>query len=101
MGKEELVTQILDKLDKLDHIPNLFLKGGLALAGYQATGHWTGALTALIGLRLAEGANLAGGAAGVAALTLIGLTNAFAALKASEGLPASKSEAVFQLNTPS
>ena len=67
----------MSKLDKLGHIPDLFLKGGLAYAGYRATGNVGGAITALVGLRLAEGNNLAGGAAGVTALGLIGLSNAF------------------------
>ena len=73
----ELVEQVVSKLDKLGHIPDIFLKGGLAYLGYRATGNIGGAITALVGLKLAEGNNLAGGAAGVTALTLVGLGNAF------------------------
>jgi len=64
-------------LEQIQHLPDVMLKGGLAYAGYRATGNWGGALTALVGLRLAEGNNLVGGAAGVTALGLIGLSNAF------------------------
>ena len=73
----EMVEGVADRLDKLGHLPDLLLKGGLAYAGYRATGNVGGAITALVGLRLAEGHNLAGGAAGVTALALIGLGNAF------------------------
>lgn len=77
MVKEDLINEVVSKLDKLGHVPDLFLKGGLAYLGYRSTGNVGGAITALVGLRLAEGNNLAGGAAGVAALSLIGLGNAF------------------------
>lgn len=59
----------------MEKIPDLFLKLGVATVGYNATGHWTGALSALIGLRLAGGNNLAGGVAGVATLTALGIGN--------------------------
>lgn len=77
MDKDQMIKDVVDRLDKLGHLPDLFLKTGLALAGYQSTGHWTGALTALVGLKLAESRNLAAGAAGVATLSLIGLNTAF------------------------
>ena len=77
MAKEKILSEVVSKLDKLGHIPDLFLKGGLAYAGFKATGNIGGAITALVGLRLAEGNNLAGGAAGVTALTLVGIGNAF------------------------
>ena len=80
MGKEKILTKVVEQLDKLGHIPDLFLKGALAYAGFRATGNIGGAITALVGLRLAEGHNLAGGAAGVTALALIGLGNAFPAM---------------------
>ena len=75
--ESQILKEVVEKLDKLGHIPDLFLKGGLAYAGFRATGNIGGAITALVGLRLAEGNNLAGGAAGVTALALIGLGNAF------------------------
>ena len=72
-----MLNQVVSKLDKLGHLPDLFLKGGLAYAGFRSTGNIGGAITALVGLRLAEGNNLAGGAAGVTALALVGIGNAF------------------------
>ncbi len=50
-------------------------KGAVAYMGYKSTDHWTGAVTALIALKLASGGNLAGGVAGVAVLTTIGLAS--------------------------
>lgn len=41
--------------------------------GIKATGHWTGALTALVALRLAQANNLAAGVAGVGTLTALGI----------------------------
>lgn len=49
-------------------------KLGVAFVGFKATNHWTGALSALIALRMAEGGNLAGGVAGVGVLGLLGLS---------------------------
>ena len=83
MAKEKILAEVVEKLDKLGHIPDLFLKGGLAYAGFRATGNIGGAITALVGLRLAEGNNLAGGAAGVTALTLVGIGNAFKDMQAT------------------
>ena len=81
MDREHLIEGIVDRLDKLERIPDIVMKAGLAYAGYQAMNHWTGAITALVGLKLATGNNLAGGAAGVTTLTLIGLGNAFKSVK--------------------
>lgn len=74
---DELISDVVKHLDKLEKIPDIVMKAGLAYAGYRATNHWTGAIAALVGLKLATGNNLAGGAAGVTALTFIGLGNAF------------------------
>ena len=70
------VTEVGKKLvDKLDVIPDIALKAGVAYSGYVAMQHWTGAIVGLLGLRLASSNNLAGGAAGVAILTGIGITD--------------------------
>lgn len=58
-----------------DRILETFTKAGVAFVGYNASNHWTGALTALISLQLAKGGNLAGGIAGTGVLALLGLTN--------------------------
>ncbi len=84
MEKEQILNQIIEKLDKVGHVPDIFMKGGLAYLGYKSTevegnpmAGIGGAVTALVSLKLATGNNLAGGAAGVTGLTLIGLGNAF------------------------
>lgn len=59
---------------RLDQVISGLTKLGVAYVGYKATNHWTGALTGLIALKMAEGGNLAGGAAGTAVLGLLGLT---------------------------
>lgn len=84
MGKEELIEKIMKHLDKLEKVPDVAMKAGLAYLGYKSVNHWSGAITALIGLKLATGNNLAGGAAGVSTLTLIGLGNAFKNFRAEE-----------------
>lgn len=72
--QEKLDLEQLSRLTQLaDKVPDLFMKAGVAYIGIKATGHWTGALTALVALRLAQANNLAAGAAGVTALTGIGL----------------------------
>ncbi len=93
------MSKLIENLDKLEKIPDVAMKVALAYAGYRSTNHWTGGLTALIALKLATGNNLAGGAAGVTALTFIGLGNAFSAVREQEGLPTTKAEALFQPNT--
>lgn len=80
MRMDEVRKTAVAMLDRGGTIIDLFTKGGLAYLGYNATKHWTGALTALILLKLATSDNLAAGAAGVAGLTAIGATNIFAAI---------------------
>jgi hypothetical protein len=62
-------------VEKGEKALDLFTKAGVAYAGARATGHWTGAITALVALRLATGGNLAGGLAGTGVLTVIGVGN--------------------------
>ncbi|GAG92589.1 unnamed protein product [marine sediment metagenome] len=77
------VDKIAEKvLEKIQHLPDLLLKGGLFYAGARATGEAStvqqkllGGTTALVGLRLAESPNLASGIAGVAVLGGIGVMN--------------------------
>jgi len=56
-----------------DRIIEALTKAGVALVGFQSNNHWTGALTALVALRLASGGNLAGGVAGTGVLAVMGL----------------------------
>ncbi|GAG66732.1 unnamed protein product [marine sediment metagenome] len=69
------VEALLNLTSRLDSLVTGATKLGVAYAGYRANGHWTGALTGLVALRLAEGGNLAGGAAGLGTLALIGVAN--------------------------
>ena len=69
-------------LAKLEHLPDIVLKGGLFYAGARAAGpkatienRILGGTTALVALRLAESTNLASGIAGVAGLSAIGILN--------------------------
>ncbi len=64
-------------LAQVQHLPDVAMKAGLAYIGYRATGNFGGSIAALVGLELAKGNNLAGGAAGVTALTGIGLLSSF------------------------
>ncbi len=61
-------------LDKMDALPEVALKAGVAYTGVKATNHWTGGLLGLVGLKLATGNNIFAGASGVALLTWLGLT---------------------------
>lgn len=71
-----------------DRLLDAFTKAGVALVGYNASNHWTGALTALISLKLAQGGNLAGGIAGTGVLSLLGLTNLVkASISSYDGAP--------------
>lgn len=45
---------------------------GIGYYGYRLNEHWTGALTGLIGYKLAKTNNIASGASGVAILTALG-----------------------------
>ena len=69
-------------LEKIEHLPDVLLKGGLFYAGARAAGQKAtienkilGGTTALVSLRLAESQNLAAGVAGVAGLSAIGILN--------------------------
>ena len=75
---------VSEKLDKLvgvvqkfssiaEKIPNLFIQAGVAKIGFDATRNIGGSLAALIALKMAQGGNLAGGIAGVATLTGLGV----------------------------
>lgn len=69
--QNELAKQILAKIEKL---PDVALQGGIAYVGSRVTGHWTGGLLGLIGLKLAQAPNLASGLAGVGILGGLGLS---------------------------
>lgn len=71
IDNEDLMKLVL----KADKLIDAATKIGVALVGYRTNKHWSGALTALIALKLAEGGNLAAGAAGLATLTYIGLNS--------------------------
>lgn len=73
-------SKIKDLIEAADRIPGLALKAGVAYIGIRATKHWTGALTGLVALRLANSPNLAAGAAGVGTLAALGIV-------AEKGLP--------------
>lgn len=66
-----------------DRLLDAFTKAGVAVVGYNASNHWTGALVALISLKLAQGGNLAGGIAGTGVLSILGLTNVVKSLPLS------------------
>lgn len=61
-------------LSRLDQLVDGATKLGVAYIGYKAANHWSGALTNLVALKLAQGGNLAGGVAGVSVLAFSGLT---------------------------
>lgn len=73
-----------------DRLIETFTKAGVAYVGYKSTNHWTGSLTALVALKLAQGGNLAAGIGGMTILGLMGLTDLLpregyeASLKAAE-----------------
>lgn len=66
---------MINLVGKADSIIEALTKAGVAVVGYNASKHWTGALTALVSLKLAQGGNLAAGVAGVGVLSLLGLAN--------------------------
>jgi len=65
-----LVNQIAEKLDK---IPDLALNAGVAYSGTVNTGHWTGGLLGLLGLKLATAPNLPAALSGIGLLSWLGL----------------------------
>lgn len=65
---------ILRVLGRLDSIVEGVTKIGVAYVGFKAANHWTGALTNLVALKLAQGGNVVAGAAGTAVLAISGLT---------------------------
>lgn len=71
MDKESIVRLITNS----DRLIETATKAGVALLGYKANNHWTGALTSLVALKLAQSGNIVAGAAGVGVLGFIGLTN--------------------------
>lgn len=67
--------KILDRvLSKAEHLADIALKAGVAWTGYRATNHWSGGLTGLVALRLAQSPNLAAGLAGTGMLAWLGLS---------------------------
>ena len=72
---DKIVAAIAGLVDRGDKLIDIFLKGGIAWAGYQSMKHPIGAVVGLLGLNLARGDNLAGGAAGVTILASIGVSN--------------------------
>ena len=68
-------NEILDKIiGKAEHLADIALKAGVAYTGFKATNHWSGGLTALVALRLAQAPNLAAGLAGTGMLAWLGLS---------------------------
>jgi len=72
LDKETAIIQLLSRSDRLIETAT---KAGVAYLGYKSNNHWTGALTSLVALKLAQSGNLAAGAAGVGVLAIIGLTD--------------------------
>ena len=72
MDRERIIAKFIEHSDRLI---NTATKLGVAYVGYKANNHWSGALTGLVALRLAESNNLAAGIAGTATLAVIGLTS--------------------------
>lgn len=72
MDKEDQrsITRLIANSDR---IIEALTKAGVALVGYQANKHWSGALSALIALKLAQGGNIVAGTAGLLVLGGIGL----------------------------
>ena len=66
---------IRDMLDKSDKIIDLGVNLGLAYYGYAVNRHWTGAMSALMGYRLAKADSLVSSAAGISMLTALGILN--------------------------
>jgi len=77
MAKSSSISQeaIIRLISRSDRLIEAGTKIGVAYLGYQANNHWTGALTSLIALKLAQSGNVVAGAAGVSVLGIIGLTN--------------------------
>lgn len=64
---------VRDVIDRVDKITEVLFNAGIALYGYRVNDHWTGALTALLGYRLAKAENLVAGTTGVGILTAMGV----------------------------
>jgi len=73
MDKETAILQLLSRSDQLIETAT---KVGVAYLGYTSNNHWSGALTALVALKLAQSGNVVAGAAGIGVLSFIGLTQA-------------------------
>lgn len=69
--RNELLQRVMDKLEA---IPDVAVNLGVAYVGAKSTRHWSGALTGLIALKLAQAPNLLAGAVGIGMLTFLGLT---------------------------
>ena len=72
MDKETAIIRLLARSDQL---VDTATKVGVAVIGFKANNHWSGALTGLVALRLSNSPNLAAGVAGVGVLTGLGLLN--------------------------
>lgn len=69
---QQIQNALLKVVDRSDKIVNLLLNAGVAYYGYQVNHHWTGALTGLIGMKLAQADNLVSGTAGIGILGAMG-----------------------------
>ena len=98
MPKQEKVEKVVEELkpifdqirkwvDRGGALFDIGLKAGVAYLGYRSVNHWVGALTGLLGLQLARSDNLAAGAAGIATLAGIGVSNWWQALAIAQGPP--------------
>lgn len=74
MDNDQMPEMVLRVAENGSKILDTFTKAGVAWIGYKSANHWTGALAALISLRLATGGNLAAGVAGTGVLTAMGLS---------------------------
>ncbi|GAG94486.1 unnamed protein product, partial [marine sediment metagenome] len=66
MSKKE--AALLSLGGRLDNLINGVTKLGVAYFGAKAANHWSGAITGLVALRLAESGNAPAGIAGLATL---------------------------------
>lgn len=78
--KQKSAELLLKVVDRGNAIIDIATKAGVAYIGYKGMNHWSGALMALVGYRLAQSPNLVSGGAGVTILTTLGLSSAIQAL---------------------
>lgn len=71
--KDVLINAIKGIIDRSDKIIDLATTAGIAYYGYQVNNHWTGALTGVLGYKLARTDNIVSGGAGVGILGALGV----------------------------